>query len=135
LEEDSDDAGGISASVIGAVIELDTYEAIDEVDEPDVVEVGVVNVTDVVVFPPNSSLPPCDPHWKRRDRADVEEPRGDESKGHIMVIPTELKAKEVDVPGEPCGLDDLSARHHILGICRRNLLRRSLKSCRSRPRH
>ncbi|KAF8336024.1 hypothetical protein F5887DRAFT_1078995 [Amanita rubescens] len=105
LEEDSNDAGGISALAIEAVIELSTDEVIDEVDEPDVMEMlgecdklDVVNVADVVVFRPNSSLPPCNPRWKRRDRADVEESHGDESKGDIIVIPTELKNKEVDVP-------------------------------------
>ncbi|KAF8311682.1 hypothetical protein F5887DRAFT_930679 [Amanita rubescens] len=123
LEEDSNDAGGISALAIEAVIELSTYEAIDEVDEPDVVEMlgecdklDVVNVADVVVFPPNSSLPPCNPRWKRCDRADVEESHEDESKGDIVVIPTELKVEEVGVPAEePCSLDDLSASHHVSG--------------------
>ena len=53
-----------------------------------------------------------------RNRADVEESRGDESKGDIAVILTELETEEVDVPAdEPCGLDDSSASHHMPVCC------------------
>jgi hypothetical protein len=38
LEEDSNDAGGMSALAIGAVIGLETYEDINEVDEADFVD-------------------------------------------------------------------------------------------------
>jgi hypothetical protein len=71
LEEDLNHTGQTS----GAIIDLDTYEAIeaiDEVDEPDFVETlieydrnetlnveDVPNAAAVVDWPPNSFLPPC----------------------------------------------------------------------------
>ena len=125
LEEDSNDAGGMSALAIAieAVIELNAYEDIDEVDEADFVEILTEcdpdegDIAGLVVFPSNSSLPPCNPRLKRRDRADVEESHEDEPKGNIVIIPTEPKIEEVDVPKESGFLDDSSASHHVL-ICR-----------------
>ncbi len=118
LEEDLNDAGEISALAIEAVIDLDTYAAIDKVDEPDFVEVltecddpDVEDVAADVVFPSNSSLPPC----MHLETAECIEERPNLE---AVVIPAELETEEVDVPtDEPFGLDDSSASHHVL-VCR-----------------
>jgi hypothetical protein len=75
LEEDLNDTGGIFALAIKAVMKLDTYEDIDEVNnidfideveesydfltecDPDVIP-DVENIAGDVVFPSNPSLPP-----------------------------------------------------------------------------
>ncbi|KAF8327061.1 hypothetical protein F5887DRAFT_924997 [Amanita rubescens] len=85
LEEDSNDAGGISVLAIEAVIELSTYKAIDEVNDPDVVEMLG--------------------EWQMLKSLMKTNLKGI----YIVVIPTELKAEEVGVPAEePCSLDDSS---------------------------
>jgi len=103
---------------IEAVIDLDTCAAIDEVNEPDFVEVltecddpDVEDVAGDVVFPSNSSLPPC----MHLETAECIEERPNLE---VVIIPAELETEEVDVPtDEPFGLDDSSAGHHVL-VCR-----------------
>ena len=100
---------------IEAVIDLDTCAAIDEVNEPDFVEVltecddpDVEDVAGDVVFPSNSSSPPC----MHLETAECIEERPNLE---VVIIPAELETEEVDVPtDEPFGLDDSSAGHHVV---------------------
>ncbi len=120
LEEDSNNAGGISASAVG---ELDTYEAIDEVDEPESMEIltecnrdkafnvkDVLDVAAVVNWTSNSSLPPC-------IRLEMPKLHEEQPNWEMVVIPVELKTEEVDVPEESGFLDDSSVSHHVLTCC------------------
>ncbi|KAF8333816.1 hypothetical protein F5887DRAFT_921651 [Amanita rubescens] len=128
LDEDLDDSGdseALPALAIGAIIELETYGDINEVDETDFVDEveescdflteldpdEILDVDDVasdVLFPSNSSLPP--PHLHLAIAKRIEE----RSDLETVVIPAELKTEEVDVP---CGFDDSSTSHHVLN-CR-----------------
>ncbi|KAF8337272.1 hypothetical protein F5887DRAFT_920400 [Amanita rubescens] len=128
LDEDLDDSGdseALPALAIGAIIKLETYGDINEVDETDFVDEveescdflteldpdEILDVDDVasdVLFPSNSSLPPPHLHLAIAER--IEE----RSDLETVVIPAELKTEEVDVP---CGFDDSSTSHHVLN-CR-----------------
>jgi hypothetical protein len=142
LEEDSSDAGVMSELTIEAVMKLDTYEDIDEVNEIDFVDVveesydlltevdpdEILDVEDVageVVFPSNSSLPPPRVHLVAAER--IEEQPDLE----MVIIPVKLETKEADVPAEePCCFEDSRASCHV-PVRSEELVDVSLKSCRS----
>jgi hypothetical protein len=116
LDEDSnvDDSGGLSALAI-AVIELNTYEDVDEVEDIEsydfLMELDPGEMPDMedaageVLFPSNLSLPPLCLHLTIAERIEEQPDLG------MVIIPAELKTEKVDVP---CDFDDLSTSHNVL---------------------